>query len=59
MPKRAAYVDSCSSIPTDLAAEMLSWEEFVTGREYSVTLHTSMRMSAHRWKRTKAGRLYW
>lgn len=40
MPKRAVYIDSYFSVPTDLAAEMRSWEEFVTGREYSVTLHS-------------------
>ena len=40
MPKRAVNIDSYFSLPTDLAAEMRSWEEFVTGNEYNVTLHS-------------------
>ena len=41
MPKRAVNIDSYFSLPTDLAAEMRSWEEFVTGSEYNVTLHSA------------------
>ena len=40
MPKRAVNIDSYLSLPTDLAAEMRSWEEFVTGSEYNVTLRS-------------------
>jgi hypothetical protein len=36
--KREVRVDSYFSLPTDLAAEMRSWSEFVCGEEYAVTL---------------------
>jgi hypothetical protein len=40
MPKRAVYIDSYFSLPTDLAAEMRSWPEFVSGEGYNVILKT-------------------
>jgi hypothetical protein len=36
--KREVHILSYFSLPTDLAAEMRSWPEFVSGREYSVEL---------------------
>ena len=41
MPNRAVYIDSYFSLPTDLAAEMREWPEFVSGNEYQAVLRTS------------------
>ncbi len=41
MPSRAVYIDSYFSLPTDLAAEMSGWAEFVSGHEYQVLLQTT------------------
>ena len=35
---REVHINSYFSLPTDLAAEMRGWPEFVTGQEYSVDL---------------------
>lgn len=40
MPRRSVYIDSYFSIPTDLAAEMQAWDEFVAGSEYNVELRS-------------------
>jgi len=40
MPRRSVYIDSYFSIPTDLAAEMRSWAEFVAGNGYEVSLRS-------------------
>jgi hypothetical protein len=38
---REVHVISYFSLPTDLAAEMREWPEFVTGEEYAVDLTSS------------------
>ncbi len=38
MNKREVRIDSYFSLPTDLAAEMRAWSEFVSGEEYAVSL---------------------
>lgn len=38
MNKREVRIDSYFSLPTDLAAEMRSWSEFISGEEYVVSL---------------------
>lgn len=40
MLKREVYMDSHFSLPTDLAAEMKSWPEFVSGSEYTTSLQS-------------------
>jgi len=40
MPRRAVRIESYFSIPTDLAAEMRSWPEFVAGDGYEVSLRS-------------------
>ena len=40
MPNRGVHIDSYFSLPTDLAAEMRSWPEFVSGEDYNVVLRT-------------------
>ena len=35
---REVHIRSYFSLPTDLAAEMRGWPEFVSGKEYSVDL---------------------
>jgi hypothetical protein len=40
MPSRAVYIDSYFSLPTDLAAEMSTWSEFISGHEYQALLRT-------------------
>jgi hypothetical protein len=37
---REVRIDSYFSLPTDLAAEMGSWPEFVSGTEYTTTLRS-------------------
>ena len=37
---REVHIVSYFSLPTDLAAEMREWPEFVTGQEYSVGLRS-------------------
>jgi hypothetical protein len=41
MKKHEVRIDSYFSLPTDLAAEMHTWPEFVEGKEYAVTLRSS------------------
>lgn len=38
MPNRAVYIDSYFSVPTDLAAGMDSWPEFISGDGYAAML---------------------
>jgi hypothetical protein len=40
MTKRAVYIDSYFSLPTDLAAEMREWPEFRSGDGYHTVLQT-------------------
>ena len=40
MVQREVLIDSYFSLPTDLAAEMASWPEFVSGTEYNATLRS-------------------
>ena len=40
MTKHEVRIDSYFSLPTDLAAEMRSWPEFVQGDGYAVTLRS-------------------
>jgi len=39
--RREVHILSYFSLPTDLAAEMQDWPEFVAGQEYSVELKNS------------------
>jgi hypothetical protein len=41
MSNRDVRIDSYFSLPTDLAAELGSWPEFVSGREYEADLRSS------------------
>jgi hypothetical protein len=41
MIKRAVYIDSYFSLPTDLAAEMRAWPEFISGDGYRAQLRTA------------------
>lgn len=41
MVKREVSIGSYFSLPTDLAAEMSQWVEFVSGEGYAVTLKTA------------------
>jgi hypothetical protein len=41
MQKKDMRIDSYFSLPTDLAAEMASWSEFVSGHEYNVDLRST------------------
>ena len=40
MPNRAVLIDSYFSVPTDLAAEMKDWPEFVQGDGYTTAFRT-------------------
>lgn len=41
MAQRAVRIDSYFSLPTDLAAEMRQWPEFVAGQGYETNLRTA------------------